>query len=589
MRALLTHVSVRRSGNIARRDEEVDCEAVRVGRSLSNQIVLEGLAVSLQHAEFVARGDGVYLVPMPASTVLLGGRRLAGDVRVAAGDVARIGGYELRVVGLGENDCDLAIDIQHVEESQSGLEALLERSEIQLEHGLWTRRRWSWIVVVSILAATLIIPLATGYRGSWNTGPISNNHAQIANDCATCHSAFQPVKNTACLSCHPRIGSHADERAEFAHLDSLRCASCHLEHGGDDGLAALEDASCGSCHADLDAQHATEVGRASDFAGEHPEFTLHLLTPVPPVDGAPQAPEVKRVAWGPDVKEASGLEFDHFTHVGGVRQADSTRSNLRCDSCHVPDEAGRRMQPVDFEQHCRGCHALNYARGSKNMRQAEAHHGEPGELRRQLQLAFLDDVLLRQPGETERETKRRRLRLTRPGSKRAPEEQQLIDAVNKRADSAFTLLMSDKYCGQCHQLVPEGDPSDVAPVAITQAWFGDTLFDHSSHASTRCGECHPRAAAHSEEAASADGFVRAEGTRPSEVPYGLTPSAELKASGFEPSRHASDVLILGESSCLKCHAGSLARPPDVASPCVMCHIFHHADLEPIASRSHSAP
>ena len=148
--------------------------------------------------------------------------------------------------------------------------------------------------------------------------------------------------------------------------------------------------------------------------------------------------------------------------------------------------------------------------------------------------------------------------------------------------------MSDEYCGLCHHLLPEGEqvPTHAAPVVLTRAWFGATRFDHSSHASTRCGDCHPRAAAHSEEfAARSDGFVRAAGTLPGDVPYGLASTEELRRRGFEPSRHASDILVLGQKSCRECHAGSLARPPMVASPCVMCHPFHHADRESIAVRS----
>lgn len=592
MRALLTYISVRRSGNVARRTEETDSQAVRVGRSLANQIPLKGLSVSLHHAEFVLRADGVYLVPLPASTVLLSGLRIEGDVRVGVGDVVRISGYELRVAGLGENNFDLLLEIQRVEESRSELDKLRERSQMQFEHGLWTRRSWSWIAVVAVLAGTLIGPLATGMRSWWNTGPISNNHAAIANDCAACHSPFSPVKNEACLDCHPQIGSHAEKRPEFAYLDSMRCAGCHLEHGGDEGLAALEDVSCASCHANLDEHHETQLGRSSDFAALHPEFTLHMLNPMLPAADQRDMPEPKpepeivRVAWTEGAKEASGLAFGHLTHVGGVRFPDSTSTNLRCDACHVVDEGGRRMKPIGFEEHCRSCHPLNYGRG--RMRAARAHHGEPRALRRQLRLAYLDNALPREPGETMQEHRQRKLLYRIPGTKSTPEEQQLIDYVNGRVDSAFALLMGDEYCGLCHDLLPDGDgvPTDVAPVALTRAWFGATRFDHSSHSSTRCGDCHPRAAAHSEEyAARTDGFVRAAGTLPGELPYGLLSKKELERRNLEPSRHASDVLVLGKKSCRGCHGGSLARPPEVASPCVMCHPFHHADREPIASRT----
>jgi hypothetical protein len=276
---------------------------------------------------------------------------------------------------------------------------------------------------------------------------------------------------------------------------------------------------------------------------------------------------------------------------------DGTASTLRCDACHSVDEGGRRMAPIRFEEHCRSCHPLNYSLGSDRSRgvrtrQAEAPHGKPGELLRELRRTFLEEALPQEPGETTSERDRRVLRFRRPGAQRSPEEERLIQGVNRRAEEAFGQLMSEEYCGECHRLVPadSAEPDDVAPVALTKAWLGATRFDHSSHASAPCAQCHPRAAVHDTEYATrSDGFEPAPGTLPGNIPYGLVPLEELRARGLEPSERASDVLVLGRESCRDCHAGSRAMAPEVASDCVMCHPYHRADHESIGLRVAKPP
>jgi hypothetical protein len=369
-----------------------------------------------------------------------------------------------------------------------------------------------------------------------------------------------------------------------------------MEHGGAEGLAALNDALCASCHRNLSRRFAeADVHHASDFGGDHPEFTLHLLVPSP--EGREHVPAVQRVTWSPEVEERSGLTFNHRAHVGGVRLPDGTTSNLRCDACHDVDEGGRRMAPIRFEEHCQQCHTLIYSVGGdrslgERKRQALAPHGKPGELLREVRRTYLEEALPQQPGETPNERNRRLLRIRRPGAPRSPEEQRLVEAVNRRAEEAFAQLMSPESCGQCHTLLPDASatPDDVAPVALTKAWLGATRFDHSSHASSPCATCHPRAAVHdSEYAARNEGFERDPATLEGRVPYGLVPLEDLRERGLEPSERASDVLVLGRESCRDCHAGSRAMAPAVASDCVMCHPYHRADYEPIGLRVVKTP
>ena len=71
----------------------------------------------------------------------------------------------------------------------------------------------------------------------------------------------------------------------------------------------------------------------------------------PSVGDGPYAKTLGRAI--PKVEEATGLKFPHDVHLApaGVK---SPRGDVRleCASCHLPDAAGVRFEPVSMQAHC---------------------------------------------------------------------------------------------------------------------------------------------------------------------------------------------------------------------------------------------
>ena len=110
-------------------------------------------------------------------------------------------------------------------------------------------------------------------------------------------------------------------------------------------------------------------------------------------------------------------------------------------------------------------------------------------------------------------------------------------------------------------------------------------FAHGTHAPFPCAQCHPAAAVLTRDADTPEWAL------PGRVPYGLlSPEELLETAGLEPSNVAEDVLVVGVESCRTCHASANAQPPEVPSPCVMCHPFHRDGTESMLERrQRSAP
>jgi len=105
-------------------------------------------------------------------------------------------------------------------------------------------------------------------------------------------------------------------------------------------------------------------------------------------------------------------------------------------------------------------------------------------------------------------------------------------------------------CGTCHEatkLTGSGDQKwTVEPVGLSERWFPKAKFDHGSHRTVDCGDCH----------------------------------------NAKASTKSSDILLPGMQVCLKCHgpADELNRVP---TTCVTCHAFHIENLPRMAESEDS--
>jgi hypothetical protein len=105
--------------------------------------------------------------------------------------------------------------------------------------------------------------------------------------------------------------------------------------------------------------------------------------------------------------------------------------------------------------------------------------------------------------------------------------------------SAARDLFERRVCVDCHEVkkVP-GQVSYqqwfVEPVRLTKQWMPQAIFDHASHKTSRCVDCH---------------------------------------FGAEISKKSSDVLMPTLKECRACHAGPNDKEK-TPSDCLMCHQFH---------------
>jgi hypothetical protein len=416
------------------------------------------------------------------------------------------------------------------------------------------------LVAVAALQKRVIPRLATAYQA----GPLSTAHAMFNNDCSRCHvegfktwdrlvhsnSAIRAVSNDTCEKCHLGPQHHPD----VVRGESIACVSCHREHHGQGPISRVADGSCTSCHRDL--PRSIEPGAHTDFRkvttfADHPEFAQRWL-------GAPQDPGT--------------VAFNHARHLppDGVltyfaeqqeklrgpepeKDRRTQRKQLQCSDCHVPDEAGRYMLPINYEKHCKECHPLTVsipikAEGAVKKDLAEfsqtpAPHQKPEVVR-----AALRDRLTRfiQANNDLLQTEPKGGAVPRPipGSKPsapAPVSKEQFEWVNQQLGQVEKPLLASKAgCAFCHQedkaaRRPEGGLPSFAPSQITQRWFPHSRFRHDGHRMLDCTQCHD------------------------------APS----------SQRTSDVLLPGIDNCRNCHnnrPGASAR-----SDCAECHTYHPAD------------
>ncbi len=533
MKARLEQIVRKRRGLADVSERDLDVSALRIGRSGAADIHLADPRVRLDHAviegsdgrfEIRAVGDAIVLVDgQPTATAAL-----APGVRIA------IGPYELRA-GEPPTGLDLAIAVELVQPFDAESAATLTSDMREIARHLPGRRLVSWALSVAILALFLVLPVIAALSPAareatrsfrpliaWNTGPISNVHRPIAENCSACHAKpFVQVENAQCLACHASTRQHADP--QMVDLGGLRCESCHKEHNGVRLATWTDDGFCVGCHAAI-AGTAPKTGlmNVGGFA-THPQFRLDVVSD-------PAGPEIRRVSLEARPTENSNLRFPHDKHLRreGLRTAVGVVT-LACANCHVPEPGGGRMQPIRMEAQCGGCHTLGFERRFPDW---TVPHGEPDQVRRaiaglysQLALAERRDVDRAQSGRQ------------RPGDS-TPEEKVQREAdrawVEARTEEAMTTTLGASGCGLCHATERKAGGWTVKPVRVSREYMPKAHFSHVRHVTIGCGECH----------------------------------------AAQRSSSSDEVLMPGIETCRGCHGGPAPSAGKVASTCLSCHAFH---------------
>ena len=429
-------------------------------------------------------------------------------------------------------------------------------------------KRWpSWLLFGLVLLAFLIVPLlslinsetASMLRSSplpsdnaWISGPLSAAHQipELNKNCEACHAnAFEVVQDQSCLECHNRTNQHLDiEAHDISQLDTIRCASCHREHNKPTQIVRKDDLLCSSCHRDMASSRAVITllrdvdsfgleQRKSSLIAPHPSFRVSMLAPTGKADASELAST--RIDLDSRPAEISNLTFAHNTHLdpAGIDSPDGTKI-LACNDCHVPDGAGRLMQPISMENNCRSCHSMVF---DPDFPDRVVPHGEPDTVLLTLEEFYSRQFLLKNLGRQPNNQELKEFMLRRPGRtvKRRAEQSFNLSTPWGKANSVAEEIFERTTCKTCHQVSIDQTGEHLSqwrvdPIRLTKQWLPKSTFDHFSHRTAECGLCHQA----------------------------------------NDSEQSSDVLIPDIQNCESCHTGLQTHESKVPTSCMTCHQFH---------------
>lgn len=560
MKVIVTTVTRSPRGNPMHASRELRGDPLRLGRGAECELRLADPRVPLHARSIVTGHHGPQLVEAGDGFSATSARAQP----LTPGTAVRIGPFLLTVTE-PVHGADLALTVELVQ-------PLPEKSSLSAEElyagtrprGV-SRRALSWTLFLLVLAAFIALPLLApagppaapvaaataatprlGGDASWSPGELAAGHRAFGQNCQACHSdAFTRVQDKDCRACHQNLADHVDKQKAVPGLAEVRCASCHRDHQGEQGLAqqnthyAMED--CSACHGDIKAHlPATTTGNAGDFATQHPPFRVSVVTGA----GADGKARTERLRMGatPLAVEHRGLKFPHDLHLDprGV-QGPQGLVKTTCASCHAADGNGG-FRPVTMKANCQSCHELRFEPAAP---ERQVPHGNVDEvvatMREFYSYLAVNGVVLNAPPASARGI---------PG-KSAPAPLRLGGGgdVERQVRVAATEIFERTTCFACHDVKRTagagGAPGwTISPVLPAATWLPKSRFSHASHDMASCDTCHaaPR------------------------------------------SSRAEDVLMPDLESCRSCHAGHKPVARKVTSNCGLCHGFHQVGHPPVLPR-----
>ena len=551
MRWLIRRVLKKGKGAVSYEEDVHYGDVLSIGRAADQAIFLPDLRAALNHARVTLLASGQYKV----ESLILAGIRVDDAITytttVGPGAIVAIGNTRLTLLAAPQ-DYDGAVEVSTLDKGEQKAEVEQRAKPTRLAQTGLRKRRPSWILFMAILVFALILPMighfVPGFGAmlrrvpllpstqSWNPGTLDSAHHFFAGDCTKCHqTAFLTVRDKACLACHANTAAHADPaKFNLPQLGNAQCRSCHQDHEGIRGLIRTDQRLCSDCHIDLkartrDASTFVDVG---DFGTNHPEFKVSL----PEWDANGKFAPL-RTTWAANLKEDSGLKFNHEKHLkpDGLNTPSGHRT-LTCATCHMPEAGGAKMRPVNFDAMCHDCHKLGFDTLAPDR---EVPHGKVAAVAYTLNEYYAKVAL--EGGYADARSPDIVQQRRRPGSPPLSQQQQqeALAWARQRASEATDSLFTGKACSTCHKVTPPRTPDDtwhVAPVRVSGVWYADAKFTHAKHTTVKCEDCH---------------------------------------GGAPKSTQSSDLLIPGIDNCRTCHGGAKSRDK-VPTTCIACHAYHQS-------------
>ncbi|MDP2808749.1 MAG: FHA domain-containing protein [Rhodocyclaceae bacterium] len=531
---LLVQVTRNRHGQPIRTERRIAGDSLRIGRGAECAIHLPDHRVSLRHAVIRDTGDGKYYIEAEGASIGINGELRQG-AELTPGTRVLIGPYQL-VAEAPADGAELVISTELVHRRPPE-EAILTRAPASLAAvGLSKRRPALWLaVLIAVLFLLLPVLQATSPAArqalaslpltpeqAWSPGPLLPGHQAFATQCNQCHRRpFEAVPDKACESCHRTTAPHSSPDVAAA----IRCAECHRDHKGGNGLVLGDKPLCVACHGNAAGRRSgSALVNVHGFDADHPEFRLSFKS-------RPDQPRPRRISQSDKsgLVEESGLKFSHKAHSGKLRVPSDPQKirAMKCADCHQPDSGGLRFKPVTMKDHCFDCHKEKFD-FDPPLDEYRLPHGPERAVMDVLEHFYLKRAL--------------NADAPRGGAAGGASARQALEAARARAQKAASALVDDMGCGFCHEIEPAADPAaaswKVRPVRLTEHWLPAARFAHDKHRTSGCAECHD----------------------------------------LGRSEKSADVAIPDIKKCRQCHAGETPGNHKVASPCAACHRFHQAGL-----------
>ena len=555
--------TVNKNGLTERTVKEFDKETILFGRGTSADVLLMNRMISLSHAKLTLVEDALVIEDLESLSGILVNGTLVSRQRLKLGDRVKLGGFVFDVVS--ENEHWGFLEQRKVATEVVDTDSALNEQYRKLRFQSYLP---SFTVLSSVLGGLvlilfLILPLAGKNKLSWNSGPISNAHRMLENQCESCHaSAFRQVRDEQCTACHS-MTEHSKNLSgiyeKHAKLN-MRCGQCHMEHNGTAGIIAKESKLCTDCHANLETLlPGTEAAVVESFP-KHPNFRVTLTdtskTPQVAVgggsDAAAVAAIVKRVSLDDKINlvDPTQLKLNHKIHLQKDIAGATGPVTLGCNDCHkIVPETGKIL-PIKFQKDCASCHNLEF---DDKLPGKSVPHGNPDTVFNFLYAEYARLFLIKDGVEDPNAGAIRR----KPGQEanRGEEVEFSRASVEAQSRSVEESLFTRTACHLCHVVedVPPG--TDVAPngktvqriskyrvvpAQVPDRWMPASTFNHSAHQEVACESCH---------------------------------------NNVRTSEKTADVLLPGIDNCVQCHEGGLGHRHSkgkgmVVSECIMCHSYH---------------
>ena len=544
------------TGHRQYREIFIQARRLTIGRAADQHLQIADSRVFPNHA-IVRGGRGregpIVIEALTPSGVRVNGKALL-QKNLQPGDEIQIG-PAIIVVESSPRGAPVTLRFRFAESEETG-RRLDRLNVLSLSDSGLSKKFWSMMLASGVAAIFLLVPMGAAlYQplrpllrasalipndGWWTPGPLHTAHQFIGADCNTCHvSPFTPVDNVQCAACHTTVQHHVPvPSGDMTLFAEQRCADCHTEHAETRTLVSHDQRVCTDCHADLKAlKPRTQLMNAADFGIEHPEFRLSMLESQPGRGGMDWQTVRMDVLPGVKFVENSHLSFSHAQHLDtrGIKGPKGDEV-LQCKDCHTSDASGRYMLPIKMETQCSRCHSLRYDESDPT---STVPHGDIEGVYRTLIAHFSQQYLEGVLPVANRGRSAARRPGTQGGIMTRDEQLRARDWAEQASLSAARDLFEKRVCVDCHEVRKvQGQVSYqqwlVEPVRLTQQWMPQANFDHASHKTSRCQDCH---------------------------------------LGAEISKKSSDVLMPTLKECRACHAG----PKDTEktpSDCLMCHQFH---------------